>query len=121
MKHHSERRKLRDHTEHLLTALGTEPGQVARSLAAAGVKGVPSNYFDCAIAVYLGAVVGVDPQVEHLKVSKGEVMIERGRWWRRPVVVSLPAAVRDFIVAFDARGYPDLIRPGAAPRLPVKI
>lgn len=115
MKHPSEREKIGDQAERLLSGLGKEPGQVAGSLVSAGVKGVPFNYFDCAIAVYLGAVIGADPRVERLTVTKAEVMIECRGWWRRAVVVSLPPAVGDFVARFDAEGFPDLLRPAAPP------
>jgi hypothetical protein len=108
----SERTVVRQQTAALLQALGATPGEVAHSLAAAGVRGVPANSRECAVAVYLGAVVRADPRVRGVKVCKSEVLVERSGWWRRSVVVPLPTAVRQFIAAFDARSYPELVRPG---------
>lgn len=115
MHHISERATVRRQTDELLTALGDTPAQVAKSLADAGVRGVPSNSRGCAVAVYLGAVVAADDRVRGVKVCKSEVLIERTGWWRRSVVVTLPTAVRQFIAAFDARSYPQLLRPDVAP------
>ncbi|MDA8070550.1 MAG: hypothetical protein M0Z82_02885 [Actinomycetota bacterium] len=112
--HVSERATVRRQTDELLTALGDTPAQVAASLAGAGVRGVPSNSRDCAVAVYLGAVVAADDRVRGVKVCKSEVLVERTGWWRRSVVVALPTAVRELIAAFDARSYPQLLRPDVA-------
>lgn len=111
----SERATVRRQTDELLSALGDTPEQVASSLADAGVRGVPSNSRNCAVAVYLGAVVAADDRVRGVKVCKSEVLVERAGWWRRSVVVALPTAVRQFIAAFDARSYPQLLRPTVAP------
>ncbi|MCK4177500.1 hypothetical protein [Aciditerrimonas ferrireducens] len=114
----SERTVVRQQTAALLHSLGATPGEVAASLAAAGVRGVPANSRECAVAVYLGAVVSADPRVRGVKVCKSEVLVERSGWWRRSVVVPLPSAVRQFIAAFDARSYPELVRPGLPAGIP---
>lgn len=111
MHHTSERATVRRQTGELLTALGDTPARVAASLGQAGVRGIPSNSRGCAVAVYLSAVVAADDRVRGVKVCKSEVLVERAGWWRRSVVVALPTAVRQFIAAFDARSYPELLRP----------
>jgi hypothetical protein len=108
----SERATVRRQTEQLLGNLGGSPGQVAATLAGSAVRGVPANSRECAVAVYLGAVVGADTRVRGVKVCKSEVLVERTGWWRRSVVVPLPTSVRQFIAAFDARTYPELVRAG---------
>lgn len=115
MKRTSERATVRQQAEQLLGALGDNPGRVAGSLAGAGVRGLPANSRECAVAVYLGAVVGADDRVRGVKVCKSEVLVERAGWWHRSVVVPLPAPVRQFITAFDARTYPELLRPDVTP------
>ena len=112
MEHMSERATVRRQTEQLLGNLGESPGQVADTLAGSGVRGLPANSRECAVAVYLGAVVGADSRVRGIKVCKSEVLVERSGWWRRSVVVPLPTSVRQFIAAFDARTYPELLRDG---------
>jgi hypothetical protein len=107
----SERATVRRQTEALLSELGDSPAKVATALASAGVRGVPANSRECAVAVYLGAVVSADSRVRGVKVCKSEVLVERTGWWRRSVVVPLPSAVRQFIAAFDARTFPELLRP----------
>lgn len=110
MKRQSERATVRHQTETLLGRLGVSPSQVAGTLAGAGVRGLPANSRHCAVAVYLGAVVASDSRVRAVKVCKSEVLVERAGWCHRSVVVTLPTAVRQFITAFDARAYPELVR-----------
>lgn len=117
MERRSERATVRRQTEQLLGNLGASPGQVASTLVEGGVRGLPANSRDCAVAVYLGAVIGADSRVRGVKVCKSEVLIERAGWWRRSVVVPLPTSVRQFIAAFDARTYPELLR-GDGPAVP---
>lgn len=112
MERRSERATVRRQTEQLLGNLGGSPGQVAATLMGSGVQGLPANSRECAVAVYLGAVVGADTRVRGVKVCKSEVLVERAGWWRRSVVVPLPTSVRQFIAAFDARTYPELLRDG---------
>ncbi len=114
MERRSERATVRRQTAELLGTLGDTPSRVAATLAAAGVRGTPANSRECAIAVYLDAVVRADSRVRGVKVCKSEVLVERTGWWRRSVVVPLPTAVRQFIAAFDARTFPELLRPEPA-------
>ncbi len=111
MKRMSERATVRRQTHALLDSLGRTPAEVAGSLAGLGVRGVPADSRACAVAVYLDAVVAADARVRGVKVCKSEVLVERSGWWRRSVVVTLPAAVRQFVSAFDARQFPVLVRP----------
>lgn len=115
MERRSERATVRRQTEELLAALGDTPTRVAATLASAGVKGTPANSRECAVAVYLDAVVAADSRVRGVKVCKSEVLVERTGWWRRSVVVPLPTPVRQFIAAFDARTFPELLRPEPTP------
>lgn len=110
MHHDTERAAIRRHTQDLLASLGTSASAVAAALTEAGVRGLPSNARECAVAVYLGAVISADSRVRSVKVCKSEIQIERTGCWRRSVIVPLPDPVRQFVAAFDARSYPVLLR-----------
>lgn len=114
MKYDPQRAAVRRQTAALLASLGDSASAVAATLTDAGVRGSPANARECAVAVYLGAVISVDTRVRSVKVCKSEVLVERTGLWRRSVIVALPAPVRDFIVAFDAQHYPALLRDQAA-------
>ena len=111
----SERATVGRQAQELLDSLGGTPAEVADSLADLGVQGIPANSRGCAIAVYLDAVIAADSRVRGVKVCKSEVLVERIGWRRRSVVVTLPAPVRQFVAAFDARQFPTLVRTAAEP------
>jgi hypothetical protein len=110
----SDRRQLKKQTRSLLSGLGSTADEVAESLEADGVRGVPKNNRGCAVAVYLSALIGSDPRVRSVKVGHCSLFIEmtsveRGRPAGR-LQVQLPKAVRHFVAAFDAQVYPDVVR-----------
>ncbi|MBV8464079.1 MAG: hypothetical protein JO368_12340 [Acidimicrobiales bacterium] len=110
----SELRQLKRETGDLLTGLGATPEQVARSLAAAGVEGLPRSNRSCAIARYLTAVMGGEPSVRAVAVGPCSLMIHMvrprdGKPAGR-LLVQLPKPVRQFVAAFDAGDYPELER-----------
>lgn len=108
----SERSALGKQAGGLLRTLGADAGSVATSLAAAGVKGQPADARQCALAVYLHAVMDGDPRVASVRVFHDRLVLgSPGRMRQRRVVVSLPAAVRAFVAGFDAQRYPVLVRP----------
>jgi hypothetical protein len=81
---------------------------VASNLAALRVVGKPKHSTECAIARYLGAIVGAERCVKTISVSDRSVQITlNGR--RVPLRVRLPKAVCKFIQAFDSGCYPGLI------------
>jgi hypothetical protein len=94
----------------LLEELGSTAEEVSRSLQRSGVKATPRSETDCALAVYLSAVLGSDPRVASVKVSSTAVIVRRRSIWRPPTIVTLPAPCRNFVAAFDSDGYPELIR-----------
>ncbi len=110
----SEHRQLKVQTRTLLTGLGTCPDEVAESLRAAGVHGIPKNNRGCAVALYLGALMGSDPRVRSIKVGHCSLLIDTvSSPGLRPsgrVQVQLPKPVRQFIAAFDAQNYPAITR-----------
>jgi hypothetical protein len=111
-------RELRQHVQELLIGLGNSPTEVAATLRRAGVRALPKDPQDCAIAVYLRAVIGGDRRVRSITVHGSTVKVqlgERTRWrWPNLVSVLLPDPVRKFISAFDQVIYPDLVRPEPA-------
>jgi hypothetical protein len=103
-------RQIKKQTSGLLAGLGTSPDEVAGSLLASGVRGVPRDNHSCAVAQYVSAVVGSEPSVRSVTVGPCSMMISlvhpadnrpAGR-----LQVQLPKPVRDFVAAFDARRYP---------------
>jgi hypothetical protein len=107
-------RQLRDQVGELLVGLGANRSEVAASLCDAGVWGARNNPRCCAVASYLGAVLGADPRVRSLTTGQSQVKIVVNgpvRFLPPAVVrVPLPQPVRQFIVAFDRGMYPMLVR-----------
>ncbi|HEX4243952.1 MAG TPA: hypothetical protein VHY77_00175 [Acidimicrobiales bacterium] len=114
-------RALGEQTAELLAGLGTSRGEVAASLCDAGVWGTRNDPRCCAVASYLGAVLGADPRVRSLTTGQSQVkIIVNGRVRLLPssvVRVPLPPSVAQFIVAFDRGVYPMLVR-GPAGSIP---
>jgi hypothetical protein len=115
----SDRRQLKQETRAVLTGLGTNADEVARSLASAGINGVPKNNRSCAVALYLNALIGADKRVQSIKVGHCSLFIDlASASGTRPagrLQVQLPKPVRQFVAAFDAHSYPAVTRlPGGA-------
>ena len=106
------RRELRAQVGEVLRALGASKDEVARQLESCGVRGRPGHADDCALAVYLSAVVASDPRVRAVCVLPTRALVRLDRWWRPHLAVRLPKVLRQFVWAFDARQYPALVRPG---------
>jgi hypothetical protein len=104
------RAAIRRQTLDLLGELGEDVETVVNRLGTAGVHGTPTNAENCAVAVYLRAVMTGDPRVRTVSVGNTSVMVSPPQGWRRSVAVSLPPAVRRFIEAFDERRFPQLER-----------
>jgi hypothetical protein len=107
----------------LLEGLGRAPDEVAGTLEAAGVHGVPRSNSSCAIAVYTAAVMGADPRIASVAVGPCTLQLTLVHPDGRPggkLVVQLPKPVRGFVDRFDAGRYPSVLRlqvgdgPGAA-------
>ncbi len=116
------RRRLRSNVRQMLGGLGDDAAAVAHHLEDAGVRGTPRDVRDCAIAVYLRAVIGADPDVRALDVMADGVVITPPRRWAPAISVGLSPAVRTFVVGFDRNDYPSLVRPrvgGTPARRPV--
>jgi hypothetical protein len=98
---------IRRAAETLLADLGATEATVFRSLQEAGVAGSRGDPRDCVIARYLNAVVGADPDVTNVSVGRSVVWLSR-RGLRPAVRVTIPTAVRQFILAFDAGVHPEI-------------
>lgn len=94
----------------LLATLGSSRGSIAAALEAAGIRAVPTDPGCAPLALFLSAVVGVDPNVRSVRVEGDAVVVDLRAWWRPTVTVPLPRVVEDFKVAFDAGCYPALLR-----------
>lgn len=108
-------RSLRGQVQQVLGSLGDHPVQIAQQLEMAGVRGTPSHPEDCAIAVYLSAVIGADPDVHRVKVTYEHVVISSARWYRPRVTVRLSRPLQSFIASFDRGRYPQLTRAHSGP------
>ena len=115
----SEHRQLKVQTRVLLTGLGACPDEVADSLRAAGVHGIPRSNRSCAIALYLSALMGSDPRVRSIRVGHCSLLIDTvsppGLRPSGRVQVQLPKPVRQFVAAFDAQTYPAVMREQSQP------
>ncbi|HEY3943552.1 MAG TPA: hypothetical protein VGL60_13885 [Acidimicrobiales bacterium] len=110
----SDIRQLKRDVRRLLAQLGDGRAEVAGALEAMGVRATPTSVRECAVARYLGVVLGADPRVRSCLVENTRVEVftapERTGRHNRPVRVRLPHPVRQFIRAFDRQMYPALIR-----------
>lgn len=103
------RRELRSEVAKLLTSLGAEPQAIAANFAHLGMHGIPHDPHNCVVARYLSAIVGTDPAVSRVVVSRTDLALRRSRRFALPIRVPLPPAMRNFITAFDAYEIPDLV------------
>ena len=111
-------RQIKKRAGALLDSLGRDPDEVAASLRAAGVQGVPRSNSSCAIAVYTAALLRADPRIRSVAVGPCTLVLtltrEDGARPGGKLVVQLPKAVRGFVAGFDAQAYPEVIR-GSVP------
>ncbi|MGD0882501.1 MAG: hypothetical protein ABSB09_13120 [Acidimicrobiales bacterium] len=118
-------RQIRKHAHTLLDELGRSPDEVAASLQAAGVQGVPRSNTSCAIALYTAALMKADPRVRSVAVGPCSLVIDLARPAdSRPggkLSVQLPKPVRGFVAAFDASRYPMVVRNRTATEVPAPV
>ncbi len=113
----SRLRQLKRETRVLLGELGDSPARVAASLEAAGVQGVPRDNRSCALALYLWAQMGAEPEVRAIAVGHCSLLVtlvnpDNARPAGR-LRVQLPKPIRQFVAAFDAMAFSTIMRPGA--------
>ena len=113
------RSQLREQLDSLLSGLGPTDGDIAASLACAGVKGTPGSSRDSAMARYLNAVVSFDPRVTSISVTSSRIAIGCGPWWVRDLIIPTPSHVSSFLVRFNRRDFANLLAspvdPGHSP------
>jgi hypothetical protein len=98
----------------LMEDLGRDPDEVASTLEAAGVQGVPKSNSSCAVAVYASAVMKADPRIRSVAVGPCTLILtlvkpEDGRPGGK-LTIQLPKPVRGFVDGFDAARYPGVTR-----------
>jgi len=96
--------------ERLLDDLGLQPGDIAESLARAGVVGRPRDSEACALASYLHAVLSGEGAIRRVQVGTSSLRITWESPWRRRLSLPHPAGVVDFVKAFDLGAFPQLLR-----------
>lgn len=104
-----------DQIAKLLEALGDTEDQVARTLLAAGHRGVRGNACVCPVAKYLaanGIRVGTDEGEAAVDEDQVRIHSEDGGFGE---FVDLQPNVQLFISSFDAGRYPDLELPSVTP------
>ncbi len=110
----SQIRQIKKKTSGLLAELGDSPDEVAETLRATGVRGVPRDNRSCAVALYLSALVGSEPSIRSVAVGHCSLTINlvapRDSRPAGRLQVQLPKPVRRFVAAFDARQYPTVTR-----------
>jgi hypothetical protein len=89
-------------------SLGTTPKEVASKLAAYGVAGRQGDAANCAIARYMGAIIGTEPGVRAISVFDRSIRVTLTPG-HLPVVVRLPRPIAKFVRAFDSGCYPELV------------
>jgi hypothetical protein len=95
--------------------LGSTAEEIAERMEREGVRGIPGNAAECAIARHCQAIVGSETAVRRVVVRRESIRLYlEGR--RLGIRVLLPRACSAFIGAFDAGCYPQLVDPSAALR-----
>jgi hypothetical protein len=88
--------------------LGTTPTEVASNLAALHVVGQPGDAANCAIARYMGAIIGTEHYVRAISVFDRSIRVTLLAGYL-PVIVRLSRPIAKFVRAFDSGCYPDLV------------
>jgi len=108
----ANRQTLRASLRELLAGLGSTESEVAQTLRSAGIEGTKKSARDCALALYLRAVVTGDMRVGSIVVWGPTIVVHRTGGLRLPIRLAVPAPVRTFIAGFDLGDYPELQRDG---------
>jgi hypothetical protein len=93
-----------------LVGLGSTESEVARTLRSAGIEGTKKSARDCALALYLRAVVTGDMRVGSIVVWGPTIVVHRTGGLRLPIRLAVPGPVRTFIAGFDQGDYPEMLR-----------
>jgi hypothetical protein len=114
----TSRRQLTRQIRSLLADLGSTHQEVASTLHRAGIRAVPKQPDNCAVAMYLGAVLGADSRIHSVTVGsnclKAATKQATPFYFYGTMLIPVPKAVGQFIAAFDEGRYPELVREDAA-------
>jgi hypothetical protein len=90
---------------------------IAHHLAEAGVRGVPQNAFDCVLSRYLSAVFPTMAGIEEIadgrvdgKAGPSQLILRLTAFPRWTVRIHLAEQFQEFLAAFDAGRYGNLLR-----------
>jgi hypothetical protein len=97
----AERGVLREDAARLLGELGGTAGEVAYALYLTGVRVPRAASGQPSTVSYLHAVMGGDPRVSQVTVTKRWLIIRTPHRWRSIIRVRLPRAVRLFTASVD--------------------
>jgi hypothetical protein len=100
---------LRGNISQLLTGLGGTPDEVASALSREGVRGIPRDVKECAIARYVNAIISADKRVGRIVVGTTGLSLRGPHWWSSSTVMEMPVAIQQFVRAFDRDRYPFLV------------
>jgi hypothetical protein len=113
----TSRRQLTRQIRSLLSELGSSHQEVAATLHRAGIRAVPKHPDSCAVAMYLGAILGADSRIQSVTVGsnclKAATMSATPFYFYGTMLIPVPKAVGQFIAAFDEGLYPELVREDA--------
>jgi len=104
-----ERAALRGDTTRLLKDLGPSVDAIAARLEASGITGEPGSLTSCVVARYLNAVMGPDPRIRRIIVTREYVTISSKRFWMPCVVLPVPQQVFFFKCNCDHREFRGLL------------
>jgi hypothetical protein len=112
-----QRRRIRKEATLLVRSLGQTSDQVAHSLTEAGVRGIPSDPFECALALYLSAILPAHPGIEEIavgttkkkKIGPSKLIIRQGSLPRWTIKIRLTPVIRQFLADFDSCRYVELL------------
>lgn len=113
----TSRRQLTRQIRNLLSELGSSHQEVAATLHQAGIRAVPKHPDSCAVAMYLGAVLGADSRIQSVTVGsnclKAATLQATPFYFYGTMLIPVPKPVGQFIAAFDEGLYPELVREDA--------
>jgi hypothetical protein len=112
-----KRCKVRRQARLLLTSLGETVDEIAHHLRDVGARGVPNDPFECVLSTYLASVISTSMDVDEIVVGRYnkwtgriQTLIRLSLCPKSVVRVDIEEHVYQFLLAFDAGNYPELVR-----------
>jgi hypothetical protein len=98
-------------------SLGESADAIAQHLGETGVRGVPQDAFDCVLSRYVNAVLPTVAGVEEIAIGRvgkrpgpTQLILRLTAFPKWTVRIDLGQPLEEFLIAFDAGAYPDLVR-----------